>query len=891
MSSHLNPFHRYSTAAASAVTDTTASKRKLDDCYAFSDSPFSDVSSDNSYSSSRMRKDYLFPSSPPPCSFPARHLSTSDDSSASPPSRLQLFVRMLPVSNTLVIHADPSDSIKSVHERINSLTRLPIDEQRLIYRGRQLDCDLSLKECRVENDANLHLVGRLRSTSYPQAWKAVDDMVSQIFDLYRGFVPRSGPHTIKSRLEEFIKSTPDQNLEQSAEHLQIFLSASAPAALVMLYMSPIKSRKSYAEESIRYFLDTCKATLHKSLHKHCAVIVFELCQLLRSAVGVDNPLYSLCRSCLASMIDSAEIGDECSVSRGSLVFREIFLFLSELARELSELLISPLGSDSLELRLSSNISDFVLYLAVIRKAVAVELVHRCFTKYPFCIDDNGCTVGGGEDDKLQYKDEIKCLHGIFINLLEKTDICLNNMEDHLGQNMNGGSSGHLLLGRWQHLAILKMLYNMSRLYVGAEERFWSCMEKRKTAMCYLIIHFAKRIEDHRWILEHKEVTNFEARRHLASMFLPEVKDDYEELHEMLIDRSQLLAESFEYIAHVEASSLQGGLFMEFKNEEATGPGVLREWFCLVSQAIFNPQNALFVTCPNDLRRFLPNPASKVDPLHLEYFKFTGRVIALALMHKVQVGIMLDRTFFSLLAGEDVSLEDIRDADPYMYRSCKEILEMDPEVVDEDVLGLTFVQEVEELGSVKAVEICHNGGNVVVNSRNRKQYVNLLVQQRFVLSIAEQVRCFSEGFGDIVGGLSVQRSFFQSLNVGDLDWMLYGNGSAISVEDWKAHTDYNGYKVTDPQISWFWKIVKHMSAERKSILLSFWTSIKHLPVEGFGGLASRLYIYNTGERRNRLPTSHTCFYRLCLPPYKTISAMEDRLNIVTQEHVGYSFGTW
>jgi hypothetical protein len=30
-------------------------------------------------------------------------------------------------------------------------------------------------------------------------------------------------------------------------------------------------------------------------------------------------------------------------------------------------------------------------------------------------------------------------------------------------------------------------------------------------------------------------------------------------------------------------------------------------FFLVCQAIFNPQNALFVACPNDRRRFYPSP--------------------------------------------------------------------------------------------------------------------------------------------------------------------------------------------------------------------------------------------------------------------------------------------
>lgn len=56
---------------------------------------------------------------------------------------------------------------------------------------------------------------------------------------------------------------------------------------------------------------------------------------------------------------------------------------------------------------------------------------------------------------------------------------------------------------------------------------------------------------------------------------------------MLIDRSHLLDESFEYITQARQSELRGGLFMEFKNEEATGPGVLREWFCLVCQALFS----------------------------------------------------------------------------------------------------------------------------------------------------------------------------------------------------------------------------------------------------------------------------------------------------------------
>jgi len=203
--------------------------------------------------------------------------------------------------------------------------------------------------------------------------------------------------------------------------------------------------------------------------------------------------------------------------------------------------------------------------------------------------------------------------------------------------------------------------------------------------------------------------------------------------------------------------------------------------------------------------FTSRAASKVDPMHLDYFTFSGRVIALALMHKVQVGIVFDRVFFLQLAGMHISLEDIRDADPRLYSSCKQILQRDPEFIDSDALGLTFVREVEELGSIKVVELCPGGKGIVVNSKNREKYVNLLIQHRFVTSISDPVSRFARGFADILSNPGEQKLFFRSLELEDLDWMLYGSESAICVEDWKAHTEYSSLIETDPQISWFWKV--------------------------------------------------------------------------------------
>jgi len=195
----------------------------------------------------------------------------------------------------------------------------------------------------------------------------------------------------------------------------------------------------------------------------------------------------------------------------------------------------------------------------------------------------------------------------------------------------------------------------------------------------------------------------------------------------------------------------------------------------------------------------------VDPLHLKYFGFCGRVIALALMHKVQVGIVFDRTFFLVLAGKIVTLEDIKDADPVLYMSCKKILEMDPELLDSDVLGLTLVREIEELGTQRAVELCDGGKDMVVNSKNREDYIKLLIQHRFVKSVSEQVNHFARGFSDLLSNTKFQKFLFNNLDLEDFDRMIGGSNGIINVKEWKANTEYNGYKAKDRHICWFWKV--------------------------------------------------------------------------------------
>ena len=376
------------------------------------------------------------------------------------------------------------------------------------------------------------------------------------------------------------------------------MASSAPAALVMLYMSPIKGNKQCADTSIRHFLTSCRDALSKELHSYCAPIVLEFCKLLRKVVNEDS-LYASCRNTLGVLLESVGTpgGLMLPEVKGLIGMQEIFPFVSELADKLSKDLDSNVDSTTGGGPLSSDVRDFTTFLNPLQSAIFEQVGFRI----PISVEWQK-----KDFNYPPYVEEIEFLHSIFNDLLDKMEKCLIRVEESFAARES--SEGEFVHSGWsQYLALLKELNVISKLYQGAEEQFWMVLRSRKSSLCALIIRFARRNDDNRWLLEHKDVTDFESRRHLAMMMFPEVKEDYEELHEMLIDRSQLLAESFEYIAHADPESLHAGLFMEFKNEEATGPGVLREWFFLVCQAIFNPENALFVPCPNDRRRFFPNP--------------------------------------------------------------------------------------------------------------------------------------------------------------------------------------------------------------------------------------------------------------------------------------------
>ena len=79
----------------------------------------------------------------------------------------------------------------------------------------------------------------------------------------------------------------------------------------------------------------------------------------------------------------------------------------------------------------------------------------------------------------------------------------------------------------------------------------------------------------------------------------------------------------------QSQDLRRRLYIVFRGEEGLDyGGPAREWFFHLSHQMLNPMYCLFEYTSEHSYTLQINPASGVNPEHLTYFKFVGRVIAM-----------------------------------------------------------------------------------------------------------------------------------------------------------------------------------------------------------------------------------------------------------------------
>jgi E3 ubiquitin-protein ligase NEDD4 len=310
-------------------------------------------------------------------------------------------------------------------------------------------------------------------------------------------------------------------------------------------------------------------------------------------------------------------------------------------------------------------------------------------------------------------------------------------------------------------------------------------------------------------------------------------------------------------------------------------GVSREWFFLLSHEMFNPYYGLFEYAASDNYTLQINPDSgQCNEHHLQYFKFVGRILAMAIYHQRLIDGYFIRPMYKLLLEKKLVLSDMEAVDTEFYNSVKYILDNDPEP-----LCLYFAASREFLGKVEEVELKPGGSSIEVIESNKREYIRLMMKWRFADRISKQMEQIKKGFNDVF-----PLKMLQVFDERELEYLLCGI-SEIDVKDWKKHSiTTNGYTNESPPVVWFWKAVENFDNEMKARLLQFVTGTSRVPMNGFAELQGsngpqKFCIKKLGEPTS-LPRSHTCFNRIDLPPYKSYHELKEKLRLAIENCEGF-----
>ncbi|XP_069549644.1 E3 ubiquitin-protein ligase NEDD4 isoform X2 [Brachyistius frenatus] len=353
--------------------------------------------------------------------------------------------------------------------------------------------------------------------------------------------------------------------------------------------------------------------------------------------------------------------------------------------------------------------------------------------------------------------------------------------------------------------------------------------------------------------------------------------------EMKLRRNAVLEDSYRRILSVKrADLLKARLWVEFEGEKGLDYGGLaREWFFLMSREMFNPYYGLFEYSATDNYTLQINPNSGLcNEDHLSYFKFIGRVAGMAVYHGKLLDAFFIRPFYKMMLQKPITLQDMESVDSEYFNSLMWILENDPTDLD-----LRFTIDEELFGQTHQHELTPDGAEIVITNENKKEYIHLVMQWRFVNRIQKQMTAFKEGFFELI-----PQDLIKIFDENELELLMCGLGD-VDVNDWRENTKYkNSYCSNHVVIQWFWKTVLLMDAEKRIRLLQFVTGTSRVPMNGFaelyGSNGPQLFTIEQWGTRDKLPRAHTCFNRLDLPPYESFEELREKLHIAIENAQGF-----
>ena len=365
------------------------------------------------------------------------------------------------------------------------------------------------------------------------------------------------------------------------------------------------------------------------------------------------------------------------------------------------------------------------------------------------------------------------------------------------------------------------------------------------------------------------------------------------------------------------------LEIEFYNEAGSGLGPTLEFYTLLSHEFqrkalelwrddqYLPQimenSALVQGKKNDLvysaNGLFPKPHKAVSTNVTDLFILLGKVMAKSIQDGRLMDIPISKQFYRLVLGKPLDLGDLQEVAPDLTNSLKGLLDISRSKCDEDSikdLCLFFV-----LPGDEKYELCVDGMEIPVTSKNAQQYVDLVVDAVLGSGIRSQVEAFKKGFNCIFP-INKLRLFYEDeielLICGDKNeakWTIELLSNAIKFD--------HGYTASSEPATALIRVMASFELADQRKFLRFVTGAPRLPPGGLMSLNPRLTVVKKSptlppqeeidevdmsveELRRKLsnkdlPSVMTCANYLKLPPYSDEGTLKERLLYAIREGQG------
>lgn len=365
-----------------------------------------------------------------------------------------------------------------------------------------------------------------------------------------------------------------------------------------------------------------------------------------------------------------------------------------------------------------------------------------------------------------------------------------------------------------------------------------------------------------------------------------------------------------------------------EEEGIDGGGVTKEFLTSVTKEAFSVTDSMDLFTENDQHLLFPNPSSveghrdllksaglqESDPEWtrairdlLQRYEFLGRIIGKCLYESILVDVQFAPFFllkWALTGGTNsathessyrANLNDLRDLDEGLYQGLLQLKNYTGNVED---LSLTFqIDDVisqpsshSSTPSTKTItrELRPGGSSIPVTNENRLVYISFIARHRLQVQPRQQTSAFLRGLSTIVSP-----SWLSMFNQTEMQTLLSGSRSEISIDDLRKHTMYGGvYAIGDdgfehPTVRIFWDVLYKLEDADRRKVLKFVTSTPRAPLLGFEMLNPWFSIRDSGNDQGRLPTTSTCVNLLKLPVYRSEEVLRERLLYSVNAGAGFN----